>query len=309
MTSGADASGGPGEHRVGARREARAFRPASAESGWSPESATCFHAAVKNEKAAGENGSGGEAVDRYVSGDGGPHENPSDADAAGGNAPDADATDENGSQADAPGTDALTANAPGADAPAESTPGTDAPAESASGADVLPGDPDRHVRPRTGGDLGGCVRVLAEVHACDGYPVNWPERPDEWLSPPSLVASWVVEQGGRIAGHVGLSRSDADDAAPGLWSARTGTGADRIAVISRLFVAPSARGQGIGATLLTRAASEARERGLHPVLDVVASDTAAAALYERLGWRLLATVEQRWGPDQTVAVRCYAAAP
>lgn len=220
-----------------------------------------------------------------------------------------DAADGNVSDDNAPGADPLTANASGADTSAESTPSADAPAENASGADALPWNPDRHVRPRTGGDLGDCVRALAEVHARDGYPVNWPERPDEWLSPPSLVASWVVEQGGRIAGHVGLSRSDAGDAAPGLWSARTGTGADRIAVISRLFVAPSARGRGLGATLLTRAASEARERGLHPVLDVVASDTAAAALYERLGWRLLATVEQRWGPDRTVAVRCYAAAP
>ncbi|EMF53455.1 acyltransferase [Streptomyces bottropensis ATCC 25435] len=37
---------------------------------------------------------------------------------------------------------------------------------------------------------------------------------------------------------------------------------------------------------------------------MVASDTAAAALHERLGRQFLATVEQRWGPDRTVAVRC-----
>ncbi|HEV7647674.1 MAG TPA: hypothetical protein VGP26_05910 [Actinophytocola sp.] len=49
---------------------------------------------------------------------------------------------------------------------------------------------------------------------------------------------------------------------------------------------------------MARAATEARERDLHPVLDVVASDTAAAALYERIGWQLLATVEQEWSPDQ-----------
>ncbi|CAG7645922.1 hypothetical protein SBRY_40277 [Actinacidiphila bryophytorum] len=55
------------------------------------------------------------------------------------------------------------------------------------------------------------------------------------------------------------------------------------------------------------AGAEARERGLHPVLDVVESDGAAVALYERLGWELLDTVEQWWGPGQTVTVRCYAA--
>ncbi|WP_435886448.1 GNAT family N-acetyltransferase [Streptomyces hirsutus] len=179
--------------------------------------------------------------------------------------------------------------------------------ESASGADVPPSTRRPTTRPRTGRDLGDCVRVLAEVHEHDGYPVNWPALPGAWLTPPSLVASWVAELHGRVAGHIGLSRSDAGDAAPGLWSARTGTGTDATAVVNRLFVAPWARGHGIGALLMARAVTESKARGLHPVLDVVASDTAAAALYERLGWQLLATVEQQWSPEQKVAVRCYAA--
>ncbi|MFD9592592.1 GNAT family N-acetyltransferase [Kitasatospora sp. NPDC059973] len=174
--------------------------------------------------------------------------------------------------------------------------------ESGFGPGTAPG-----VRCRDDRDLGACVRVLAEVHARDGYPVNWPEAPTSWLTPPVLIGSWVAELDGRIAGHVVLSRSGAGDAAPGLWSARAGVNVDGTAVVSRLFVAPSARGRGIGALLMARAAEEARARALHPVLDVVASDTAAAALYERLGWRLLATVEQRWSPEQLVAVRCYAA--
>lgn len=135
--------------------------------------------------------------------------------------------------------------------------------------------------------------MLAEVHGHDGYPVNWPDLPEAWLTPPSLVASWVAELHGRVAGDVVLSRSGGGDAAPGLWSARTGTGTDATAVVSRLFVAPWARGHGIGALLMARAVTEAKGRGLHPVLDVVASDTAAAALYERLGRQLLATVEQQ----------------
>ncbi|WP_328774181.1 GNAT family N-acetyltransferase [Streptomyces sp. NBC_00286] len=175
--------------------------------------------------------------------------------------------------------------------------------ESASGADVRPS-----VRQRTDRDLGDCVWVLAEVHEHDGYPVNWPDFPGTWLTPPSLMASWVAELDGRMAGHIGLSQSDVGDAAPGLWSARTGVSTDAIAVINRLFVAPWARGHGIGALLMTQAVTEAQDRGLHPVLDVVASDTAAAGLYERLGWQLLATVEQQWSPEQKVAVRCYAAA-
>jgi GNAT superfamily N-acetyltransferase len=162
-------------------------------------------------------------------------------------------------------------------------------------------------RLRSDGDLDACVRVLAAVHESDGYPVNWPDRPAEWLSQPSLLTAWVAELDGRIAGHIALSRSEPGDLAPRLWCAREGASADTAAVVSRLFVAPEARGHGIGALLMARAVREASRRGLHPLLDVVASGTAATALYERLGWELLATAEQEWSPDQTVSIRCYAA--
>ncbi|MFJ3662786.1 GNAT family N-acetyltransferase [Streptomyces sp. NPDC090119] len=167
--------------------------------------------------------------------------------------------------------------------------------------------PAPRVRRRTDRDLDACVQVLAAVHERDGYPMNWPDRPGDWLTQPVLVAAWVAELDGRIAGHVGLSRNDIGDVAPGLWRAREGAGGEATAVISRLFVAPAARGHGLGASLMARAVREARDRGLHPVLDVLASDTAAAALYERLGWELLGSTEQRWSPEQTVTIRCYAA--
>ncbi|MFD0338928.1 GNAT family N-acetyltransferase [Streptomyces sp. NPDC127117] len=163
------------------------------------------------------------------------------------------------------------------------------------------------MRRRDVSDLDECVEVLAEVHAGDGYPANWPDRPGEWLAQPSLYAAWVAELNGHVVGHIGLSRSGAGDAAPAVWSRRSGVSVENTAVISRLFVSPSARGHGIGALLMARAVQDARKRALHPVLDVLASDTSAAALYERLGWSLLATVGQQWSPTQTVTVHCYAA--
>ncbi|MFI7276892.1 GNAT family N-acetyltransferase [Streptomyces sp. NPDC049879] len=163
------------------------------------------------------------------------------------------------------------------------------------------------IRRRGEGDVGECVRVLAEVHRRDAYPVNWPERPGDWVAQASGCGAWVAELDGRPVGHVGLSRGGEGGLAPGVWSERTGRARDLAAVVSRLFVAPWARGHGIGALLLGRAVEEAGRRGLHPVLDVVASDTAAAALYERLGWRRLATVEEQWGPAQRVTIHCYAA--
>lgn len=151
------------------------------------------------------------------------------------------------------------------------------------------------------------MRVLAEVHRHDGYPVNWPARPGAWLTSASALGGWVADLDGRVAGHVGLTRSTEGDLAPVLWGERNGTSGERAAVVGRLFVAPWARGHGIGALLMGRAVEEARHRGLHPVLDVVASDTAAAALYERLGWTRFATVEQRWSASQVVTIHCYAA--
>ncbi|MET9699968.1 GNAT family N-acetyltransferase [Streptomyces sp. NPDC006529] len=163
------------------------------------------------------------------------------------------------------------------------------------------------VRRRDDADLDGCVRVLAEVHGHDGYPVDWPEDPRAWLARPSLLAAWVAEVDGQVVAHIALSRGGEGDAAPALWSSRAGAPVDGAAVVSRLFVSPEARGLGIGARLMERAVREARRRALHPVLDVVVSDTAAAALYERLGWTLLATVDQRWSATRTVSVHCYAA--
>ncbi|MFF7674096.1 GNAT family N-acetyltransferase [Actinacidiphila glaucinigra] len=163
------------------------------------------------------------------------------------------------------------------------------------------------VRRREEGDLDACVRVLASVHDRDGYPVDWPAAPRTWLRGAAPLAAWIAESDGVVVGHVGLGAGTGGDAAPGLWTEREGVEAGPTAVVGRLFVAPGARGRGAGALLMASAVEEARLQGLHPVLDVVASDRAAAALYERLGWTLLATVEQEWGPDRRVAVRAYAA--
>ncbi|MFJ2771682.1 GNAT family N-acetyltransferase [Streptomyces sp. NPDC087300] len=156
-------------------------------------------------------------------------------------------------------------------------------------------------------DMDACVELLAEVHEGDGYPVNWPADPADWLAGRAPLGAWVAELDGRIVGHVRLSRVGADDVAPVLWSERAGVAVDASAVVSRLFVSPGARGHGIGALLMARIGREALGRGLHPVLDVVSTDSPAVVLYERLGWELLDVVEREWGPGNRVALRCYAA--
>lgn len=56
-----------------------------------------------------------------------------------------------------------------------------------------------------------------------------------------------------------------------------------------IFVAPWARGQGVGTRLLDAIAEEARSRGYREVrLDVVEGNPRARALYERKGYRAVA---------------------
>lgn len=165
---------------------------------------------------------------------------------------------------------------------------------------------DEPVRPRTDDDLDELVGVLAGVHERDGFPVHWPDQPIEWIRRACALGAWVAELDGRLVGHVGLSSSGAGNLAPRLWSDRTGEGVGRTAVVTRLFVAEKARGHGIGTLLIGAAAREAKRRGLHPVLDVVSSNVAAVALYERLGWERMDTLEEQWGA-RTVAIHCYAA--
>ncbi|MGW1378802.1 GNAT family N-acetyltransferase [Streptomyces sp. NPDC002446] len=143
------------------------------------------------------------------------------------------------------------------------------------------------IRRRSDSDLDACVALLAQVHAHSGYPHHWPDDPARWLTPEGLTAAWVAETGGRIAGHVALCGRE----------------------VSRLCVAPAARGAGLGRRLLRAVEEEAAARGLRPVLEVKTTDTAAIALYERLGWVRSATERQRWGGGEVVAVHRYEVAP
>ena len=148
---------------------------------------------------------------------------------------------------------------------------------------------------RRTGDLDACVAVLAAVHAADGYPALWPADPHRWLTPRELVGAWVARRAGEVVGHVCLCRAE-EGASAVIWSAASGLPVGRLGAVSRLFVAPTARRQGLGERLLLAACDEARRLGRHPVLEVLRQDRAAAALYERLGWRRVGPLdaELRW---------------
>ncbi|APU12272.1 MULTISPECIES: GNAT family N-acetyltransferase [Actinoalloteichus] len=125
-------------------------------------------------------------------------------------------------------------------------------------------------------------------------------------SPGLLLGSWVAcgPVADELLGHVALVAAD-EEIAGRAWLRHVGPSGARPAGISRLFVSPAARGRGVGALLLDAACAHARRHGLHPVLDVIARDRAAVALYTRYGFRLLDAVPVDLGGVEETA-RCLA---
>jgi len=144
------------------------------------------------------------------------------------------------------------------------------------------------IRPRRPDDLPACVTVLRQVHLADGYPQNWPADPAAWLATPALRSAWVGAQGEVVAGHVSLFELPDGSDLPSL------AGRSDLLLLSRLFVAPDRRGDGLAWRLLRLATEQAGSLGQRAVLEVEDGAAAAIRLYERAGWRLLARRPGRW---------------
>lgn len=157
------------------------------------------------------------------------------------------------------------------------------------------------IRARADADLDGCVAVLRRVHEHDGYPLRWPADPAAWLSPGRQAAAWVAEHDGLLAGHVALTTAHPGAAATA-WSGALRTDTDRLLCVATLFVDPRQRGHGIGARLLAVAGQAAAARGASPVLEVVALNQHAVALYRSAGWQQVGAVSYDWLPPGVQAL-------
>jgi GNAT superfamily N-acetyltransferase len=140
------------------------------------------------------------------------------------------------------------------------------------------------IRAKTEADTAGCVDLLSQVHRRDRYPLHLPPTGlADFLAGRHEVAGWVAEQDGRIAGHVAL-HYPRESPTLAVAGDATGLPVDGLALVSRLFVAPAARRNGLGRVLLRHATDQAQAFGRRAVLDVRRELTAAVALYESEGW-------------------------
>jgi ribosomal protein S18 acetylase RimI-like enzyme len=150
------------------------------------------------------------------------------------------------------------------------------------------------IRHRDEADLSMCVKALRSVYQAGGYPVNWPADPAQWLRTSEIRQAWVAETDDmQVVGHVVLRQSP---------------GAAHSAEVSRLFVVPAARRNGVAFALLESAMRAAVENDLDLFLDVTDDLRAARALYERAGFRLVSTAQADWTtPDgHSVTLHRYA---
>lgn len=156
---------------------------------------------------------------------------------------------------------------------------------------IMQSVPSLSIRAREAADLPRCVEMLREVHVADRYPISWPSDPVRWLSPQGLRRAWVAERLGARVGHVAVTEGGSST------------------LVSRLFVAPSARRQAIGRALLGHAQTWAMRSGCAVMLEVAElGDGAAIALYERAGWKLTRSTEANWRTPEgaPVTLRYYA---
>lgn len=156
-----------------------------------------------------------------------------------------------------------------------------------------------HIRPRSESDLPALGRVLVEVHEHDGYPVEGVADPVAWLKSDRLIGAWVADLHGEPVGQVSLLRPGPDDEAAHLWIAQSGSSAESIAVLGRLFVGSKGRGQRLGRRLTETGQQHALAIGRRAVLDVMAKDRAAIHTYEALGWTRIGSMDHQFGDGKT----------
>lgn len=155
------------------------------------------------------------------------------------------------------------------------------------------------VRPFVAEDLDPLARVLVEVHATDRYPVEGVDDPRVWLQLDSPLGQWTALLDEAPVGHVAMLQAVlAEDGAAAQLAVQDGTPIEQVAVLARLFVAPSARKRSVATRLMETVERAARSADLRLVLDVMTKDRTALEIYRKRGWQPIGSFEHQYGDNQ-----------
>lgn len=123
--------------------------------------------------------------------------------------------------------------------------------------------------------------IADTVISFEEAPVDAAEMRQRMAKVAEAGLPWLVaEEDGELLGYA--------YATP--WRVRS---AYRYAVESSVYLAPAARGRGLGSQLYTELLAILRQRGLHTVIGGIAQPNAASvALHEKLGFKQVAMFEQ-----------------
>jgi len=146
------------------------------------------------------------------------------------------------------------------------------------------------IRERASEHLPGCVDALRQVHEADGYPVRWPADPVAWLVPPNALTAYVAVAAAKVVGQVVVRDATPPASVASLLDPALGAPA----MLSRLFTVPAARRKGVAQRLVEEVQRWAADHGTQLFLDVADDAPAARRLYERLGWRQVASELADW---------------
>ncbi len=151
----------------------------------------------------------------------------------------------------------------------------------------------RGIRRRRPNDVAACARLAVLSTSKEARQSSW----RGWLTADEVVEAWVAERQGELLGHVALSEVGRNARSAVRWREVTGHPTSELLAVSRLFVRPRARGQGIGTALLEMAVAGARARGRVPVVEAVGAAPDELQLYAERGWRCVGLCPARHRAD------------
>jgi len=148
------------------------------------------------------------------------------------------------------------------------------------------------IRERRDEDLAPLCAILSSMP--DAPRLLAGRQPREWLTENRADLSWVFDMAPvpvtptrNVVGHVQMRALAVDEGST--WAELTGRPAGELMAVDRLFVRPDRFEHGIGRFLLKQSIGYIRGRDKVPVVALGTTSFDAAGLFERLGFRRVAS--------------------